>query len=116
MGFARHVFSAVLTVALAGYAFDCAPGATAEQAMQCCKSMQCMRHGHHGQDCCKTMPSTRDVVGQPTSASHSLSQAAFGVVQTFDESVSIATSARLITDQSHAPPILSLPSVLLLRI
>lgn len=116
MGFARHVFSAVLIVALGAYASDCAPMATAQQAMQCCKSMRCMRHGHHGQDCCKEMPSTRDVIGQPTSASHSCTAVACGVVQPFDGGLSITTSARYIADQSHAPPILSPPTVLPLRI
>ena len=113
---AKSIFSAVLTLALIGYVFDCAPMATAEQAMQCCKSMQCMRHGHHSQDCCKEMPSTRDVVGQPTSASHSFAAVAVGMVQSPDESVSIASWARRIADQSHAPPILSPPNILPLRI
>jgi hypothetical protein len=112
----RPIFSAVLTVALAAYAFDCAPMATAEQAMQCCKSMQCMRHGHHGQDCCKTMPSTQADVGQPTSVNHSLAHVAVGVVQKFNEFLCIAVSVRFVADQSHAPPILSPPSVLPLRI
>jgi hypothetical protein len=114
--FARSIFSAVLTVTLIGYAFDCAPMATAQQAMQCCKSMQCMRHGHHGQDCCKDMSSTRDVVGQPTSASHSFAAVAVGIVQPLDESLSIASSVRRIAYQSHAPPILSPPNILPLRI
>jgi len=114
--FARSIFSAVLSVALIGYAFDCAPMATAKQAMQCCKSMECMRHGHHGQDCCKEMPSTRDVVGQPTSASHSFAVVAVGIVQPLGESLSIASSTRRIADQSHAPPILSPPNILPLRI
>jgi hypothetical protein len=112
----RSIISAVLAVALGAYAFDCAPMATAQQAMQCCKSMQCMRHGHHGQDCCKEMPSTRDVVGQPSAANHSFAPVAVGVVQSFNESLSIAASARLIADQSHAPPILSPPNILPLRI
>jgi hypothetical protein len=114
--FARSIFSVMLTAALIGYAFDCAPMATAQQAMQCCKSMQCMRHGHHGQDCCKEMPSTRDVVGQPTSASHSFAAIAVGLVQPLDESLSVASSTRRIEDQSHAPPILSPPNILPLRI
>ena len=112
----RSIFSALLTVALAAYAFDCAPMATAQQAMQCCKSMQCMRHGHQGQGCCKEMPSTRDVVGQPTSASHSFAAVALGTVQPLDESLNIASSIRWIADQSHAPPILSPPNILPLRI
>lgn len=114
--FARSIFSAVLTAALIGYAFDCAPMATAQQAMQCCKSMQCMRHGHHGQGCCTEMPSTRDVVGQPTSASHSFAAFALGRVQPLDESLNNASSIRRIADQSHAPPILSPPNILPLRI
>ena len=114
--FTRSIFSAVLSIALTGLAFDCAPMATAKQAMQCCKSMQCMRHGHHGQDCCKEMPSTRDVVGQPTSASHSFGAVAVGIVQPFDESLSIVSSTRRIADQSHAPPILTPPNILPLRI
>jgi hypothetical protein len=113
----RSILSAVLTVALGVYAFDCAPMATAEQAMQCCQSMQCMRHGHHrGQDCCKTMPSTRNVVSQPPLVSHSFAPVAVGLMPSFDESLSTAVVARLIADQSHAPPILSPPTVLPLRI
>jgi hypothetical protein len=111
MGFARHILAAVLTVALAGYAFDCAPMATAQQAMQCCKSMQCMRNHHHSRDCCKEMPSTHDVVGQPTSFNHSFTAVACGVAQPFDESLSQTTLARLVVDQSHAPPVFSPPSV-----
>ena len=116
MGFAKSILSAVLMVALGAYAFDCNPTTTAEQAMQCCKSMRCMRHHQPGQDCCKTMPSTRVVVGQPTSASHSIAVVVFGVVRPMGESLSIAISARLIADQSHAPPIFSPPAVLPLRI
>ena len=116
MDCARHILSAVLTVALGTYAFDCAPMATAQQAMQCCKSMQCMRHGHHSKDCCKEMPSTHDVVGQPTSVNHSFTAVACGAVQSFDKSVSHTTSARLIADPSHAPPVFSPPAVLPLRI
>jgi len=116
MGFARHILSAVLTLALGAYSFDCAPMATAQQAMQCCKSMQCMRNGHHSKDCCKEMPSTRDVIGQPASASHSFTAVAWGVAQPFDDGLSITTSARLIADHSHPPPIFIPPTLLPLRI
>src|SRR5215472_3338339 len=117
MDFARRILSAVLALALGAYAFDCAPMATAQQAMQCCKSMQCMRHGHHSKDCCKEMPSTHDVVGQPTSVNHSFAPVvAYGIVQSLDDVLSITTSTRIIADQSHAPPILSPPAVLPLRI
>jgi hypothetical protein len=116
MEFAKSIFSAVLTVSLIAYAFDCAPVATAQQAMQCCKSMRCMSHHQHGQDCCKTMPSTHDVVGQPSSANHSFAPAVCGLVEPFGASPSVTTSARLIADQSHAPPVFSQPTVLPLRI
>jgi hypothetical protein len=113
---ARNVISALLSLALGVYAFDCAPMATAQQAMQCCKSMRCMSHHRQGEDCCKTMPTTQVDVGQPTSVNHSLPHVAVGVVQTFDESLSISASVRFVADQSHAPPIVSPPSVLPLRI
>ena len=116
MGFVKPMLSVVLMAAVGVYAFDCSPTATAEQAMQCCNSMQCMRHDHHSQDCCKTMPSTRDAVGQPSSATHSFAPVAVGLVEAFSASPEVTTSARLIADQCHAPPILSPPAVLPLRI
>jgi len=61
------VLIAVLTVALAGYALDGVGMTTPEQAMQCCNSMRCPSHGHHGQDCCKSMPSVHAAFGQPSS-------------------------------------------------
>jgi len=39
MAFARTIFPTVLTVAIVAYGLDCSPTATAETAMQCCKSM-----------------------------------------------------------------------------
>jgi hypothetical protein len=78
---------AVLTVALAGYALDCVGMTTPEQAMQCCNSMRCPSHGHHGQDCCKSMPSIHVVLGQPSSLQGvSLSPIAFGRPQAFHQS------------------------------
>ena len=62
-----RVLIAVLTVALAGYALDGVGMTTPEQAMQCCNSMRCPSHGHHGQDCCKSMPSVHAAFGQPSS-------------------------------------------------
>src|SRR5579872_4552786 len=115
MVFARTIFPAVLTVALVGYGFDCSPTATAETAMQCCKSMGCMRH-HQGQDCCKTMPTTRVVIGQPNPASASFAPVVFGVVQAHSESSDAIVFARLIADHSHAPPVLVSPILLPLRI
>jgi hypothetical protein len=116
MVFARTIFAAVLTVAVVGYAFDCSPTANAETAMQCCKSMGCMQHHHRGEDCCKTMPTTRVVVGEPTSAGVSFAPVVFGIVQAHSESPSAIVFARVISDQSHAPPDLFSPTLLSLRI
>src|SRR5215467_3773290 len=117
MRFSRRGLVVVLTVALASYALDCVGMTKPEQAMQCCKSMRCMSHHHHkNRDCCKTMPNTQVVIGQPVSASLAFTHAAVDLTQTFDESPSRSTSARLITDQSHAPPNINLPAILALRI
>src|SRR2546425_11303792 len=59
MGLLRPILVAVVGLALASYAFDCFAAANTEQAMQCCNSMHCSSHAHHGQDCCKRMPSVR---------------------------------------------------------
>jgi hypothetical protein len=71
---------------------------------------------HHGQDCCKTMPTTQVDVGQPTPVSISFTPIVFGTVELFVSSPSARTLARFVADQSHAPPILSPPTVLPLRI
>jgi hypothetical protein len=117
MGFARPVLLAVLAVAIATYASDCAGMTTPEQAMQCCKSMQCSSHGHHGQECCKTMPAIHAAVGQPASVQGvAFSPIALGVPQAFDETHGIESSARMIAEHSHAPPALCSPAILPLRI
>jgi hypothetical protein len=67
MGFARQVILVVLAIAVAAYASDCGGMTTPEQAMQCCNSMRCSSHAHHGQECCKTMPSIQATLGQPSS-------------------------------------------------
>lgn|ERR1700737_68756 len=117
MSFAKPVLLAVLTVALAAYGLDCSAMTMPEQAMQCCKSMRCSSHHHHGQDCCKTMPAMKAALGQPSSVQGiSFTPVALGVVAAFSESHSIESSARMIAEHSHAPPILCPPAVLPLRI
>jgi len=116
MVFVRPILSAVLTLTLAAYAVDCSAAATPEQAMQCCKTMQCMSHHRHGQDCCKEMPTTTVDVGQPTSFNVSFAPVVFGLAEPLIESPSVTVLERLIADQSHAPPIFSPPNVLPLRI
>ena len=117
MRFAGRVLVAVLTIALAGYALDCVGMITPEQAMQCCNSMRCPSHGHHGQDCCKSMPSIHAALGQPSSVQGvSFSPIALGMVQPFGEDGSPASSSRLIAEHAHAPPFLGSPAPLPLRI
>lgn len=106
MALARAVFPALLTLALAAYGFDCSPTTTAERAMQCCDSMQCMRHHHQSEDCCKTMPTSRAVLGQPTSAGVSLfAPVVFETVQPVVVSMAGDSSASVIAEHSHDPPI-----------
>lgn len=117
MGFAIRVLLAVLTVAVAAYASDCGGMATPEQAMQCCNSMRCSSHGHHGQECCRTMPAIHAAVGQPPSVQGiSFSPGTFGVVVAFGESHRMESSTRMIAEYSHAPPASCSPAILPLRI
>ena len=87
MRLAKPIFLALLTVAVASYAFDCGATATPEQAMECCNSMPCSSQGHHGQDCCKTMPAMHAPFVQPSSVHGiSYSPVVVAVLTTFDES------------------------------
>jgi hypothetical protein len=117
MGFVRHVLLAVLTFAVAAYASDCGGMTTPEQAMQCCNSMRCSSHHHHGQECCKTMPAMHAVLGQPSSVQGiSFSPVALGLVREFSESQSIEHSTSTIAEHSHAPPMSFSPAAPPLRI
>jgi hypothetical protein len=117
MRFAGRMLIAVLSVALMGYALDCVGMTTSEQAMQCCNTMRCPSHGHHGQDCCKSMPSVHAALGQPSSLQGvSFSLLALGIVQALDQCDSCASSSRLIAEYAHAPPFLDSPTPLPLRI
>lgn len=116
MRLAKPIFLALLTVALAAYAFDCG-ATTPEQAMQCCNSMPCSSHGHHGQDCCKTMQAMHAPFVQ-ASVVHGVrhSPVVVAVVGTFDESHRLDASARAVVEHSHAPPIFYSPASTPLRI
>jgi hypothetical protein len=117
MRFGRPILIAALTIALAVYAFDCGAMVTPEQAMQCCNSMPCSSHGHHGQDCCKTMPAMHAPFVQPALV-HGVpySPTVVAVLTTFDESHGADSSDRTIAEHSHAPPIGYSPAPLPLRI
>jgi hypothetical protein len=116
MRLAKPIFLAVLAVALAAYAFDCGATTTPEQAMQCCNSMPCSSHGHHAQDCCKTMQTMHAPFVQPSSVHVSYSPLAFAVLPATSESLALGSSNRVIAAHCHAPPIPYAPRPLPLRI
>ena len=113
----KQIVRLVLVIALATYAFDCSAGTTQEQAMQCCKSMHCSSHAHHGQDCCKSMPSMHGPFVQP-SGSHDIavSPAVFEAAQAAGDSACLDFSGQILAAQCHAPPIFHLSAPLPLRI
>lgn len=118
MYLAKPIFLAVLSIALAAYAFDCGAATPPEQAMQCCNSMPCSSHGHeHSQDCCKTMPAMRAPFVQPTSM-HGVSCSAlvFALLPATGKSHTIDSTNRIIAAHCHAPPIRYRPAPLPLRI
>ena len=117
MRFARPVLIAVIAVALAAYAFDYGAMTTPEQAMQCCNSTPCSSQGHHGQDCCKTMPAMHAPFVQP-SLVHGIpySTVMVAVLKTSDQSHGLDSSASTIAEHSHAPPIYYSSAPLPLRI
>src|SRR3954453_1055969 len=114
MRFARSGLVAALTIALAAYAVDCV-AATPQQAMQCCHSMQCSSHAHHGMDCCK-MPTMRAALGQPSSTLNaSVSSCVVGLLGISSWSGDLRISST-VPAHSHAPPGNFSPPVLALRI
>ena len=121
MRFAHFILRSLLVVALASYALDCEAMATPQQAMQCCAAMQCSRHGHmdslQGMDCCKTMPTAHPQLMLPSygySLTHSAS--VFAVLPVSCDLTRSASSLRTISENNHAPPVFSPPSLLPLRI
>lgn len=116
MRFVKPVLLIVLTVVLAAYALDCG-ATTPEQAMACCNSMPCSSQGHHGQDCCETMPAMHAPFVQPSSAAGiSYSPAVAAVLTTLDESRDVDSCAFFVVEHSHAPPLACSQALLPLRI
>lgn len=117
MRFAKPIFLTVLAIALAAYALDCGAAMTPEQAMQCCDSMPCSSHGHHAEDCCKTMQSMHAPFVQPSSA-HSLSYSpsVFEALPLTGESHGLDLSSGVIAANGHSPPIFYASAPLPLRI
>jgi hypothetical protein len=122
MRIGKPLLMAVLAVALGAYAFDCETMTTTAVAMQCCKSMHCSSHHHHGMgqhdmDCCKTMPSTHGPFVQRSSVHLSFSSVVFAVMPVSGEPLGLdSSSSRHVAARGHAPPIFYLPDSLPLRI
>jgi hypothetical protein len=117
MRFARPIFAAIVVVALSAYALDCSAMTTPEQAMQCCKTMHCSSHAHHGQDCCKTMPTAHPSFVQPSSLHGlSFSPVVLAVMPASVESRGFDSSGRSIAAHCHAPPIFCSPPSAPIRI
>src|SRR5689334_17279571 len=117
MRFLRPILPALLAVALSAYGFDCSAMATPERAMQCCNSMHCSSHAHHGQDCCKRMPNARSPFVQPSSV-HGMSfqPAVLAVMPARGELPGLDFSVRIIPTHSHAPPLFCLAAPVPIRI
>jgi hypothetical protein len=117
MGLTKPFFVAVLAIALAAYAIDCGAATTPELAKQCCDSMPCSSHGHHGEDCCKTMPTVRAPFVQ-TSSVHGVSYTlfVFAELPASSEVHGLESSDRMIAAHCHAPPIRYASASLSLRI
>src|ERR1700674_3987194 len=117
MPLARPFCVVMLVAALGAYALDCEAAATPEQAMQCCDSMHCSSHGHHGQDCCKTMPTMHAPFVQPSSVhGTSFSHVVFAVVPASRESRGLGSFVRSIAAHCHAPPVFRPPAARPIRI
>jgi hypothetical protein len=107
MRLVRLSFLALLAVGLVTYEVDCSATMTPEQAMQCCNSMDCSSHEHHGQDCCKTMPSMHTPFVQPPSVRGvPFHPVLFAAVPPYGQSPDVATATIIIAADCHAPPIL----------
>src|ERR1700737_354950 len=104
--------------ALVAYVVDCSAMATPDEAMQCCDTMPCSSHSHgQAQDCCKAMSSTHVPFVRPSSSQDTPHvPLVFAILSSLDKVSALVSSADLIQQESHAPPILLSPASLPLRI
>jgi hypothetical protein len=110
MRFGKTILLSALVVALAAYAFDCDAMSTPEQAMNCCHSMPCASHGHHGQECCKSMSELHaPFVVPPAGQEIPFRPPAFVVLPVSVQHGGMGFSNLLIDADFHAPPIFSPP-------
>jgi hypothetical protein len=111
------ILLAVVAVVFAGGGSDCLAMATPEQAMQCCKSMPCSRHGHHGQECCKAMSTVQAPFVQSASAPETfLVFVALAALPVSSEFPALDSSASGVAAQCHAPPVVCTSASVPLRI
>ncbi len=107
---------AVVAVAFAIYLFDCGVTMTAKDATQCCKQMPCSSHGHHDQNCCKSMPTMQVSFVQSASSHIVVATVLVSAVSPLFEAAAPSVFADKIGPQSHAPPALYSESLTALRI
>jgi hypothetical protein len=105
MHFSKAILVAMVTMAVAVYAFDCSAMTTPDEAMQCCNSMPCSPHGHQGQDCCKTMPSMHAPFVKSSSV-HSVEPLGLqlAVLTSGQDFVNSFSFVGRVAAHSHAPP------------
>src|SRR6516225_899875 len=117
MRLVRSILVVAIGLLLGVYVFDCEAMTTPEEAMKCCGSMPCAPHGHHGQDCCRTMPTMHAPFVQPSAAQQaSFSSSILAVVPSTSDAFDSTFLERTATPVSHGPPIFSPPMVSPLRI
>jgi hypothetical protein len=117
MTLARSILVTMIVLLLGVYVFDCEAMTTPEEAMKCCGSMPCAPHGHHGQDCCKTMPTMHAPFVQPSAVQRvSFSLITLAVVLPASDAFDSTITERTTNAISHGPPIFSPPTVPHLRI
>jgi hypothetical protein len=117
MDVVKKALVVVAVVALATYGLDCLAMTTPEQSMQCCNSMPCAPSGHHGQDCCKTMPSISAPFLQSQQTSVAPDVHVVGAVTSVPVAAPLASRECVgVSASSHAPPIRYSPSSLPIRI
>ena len=106
MGIARRALLALLTIAFGAYGSDCLAMTTPEQAMRCCGAMHCSSHGHHGQDCCRTMGAQHYPFVEASSAfSIFSSHVAIAAVTGALEAPRMDAPAFHVAVRCHAPPV-----------
>ena len=105
MSLLRPILVAAVAFALAAYAVDCAPMASADEAMQCCETMLCDSHSAgHSQDCCETMPSMHaPFLKAPSMHGASFSAVAVSMLPVSPDNCAIDSSAHVTASHGASP-------------